>query len=417
MTPFLFYQLKAGLCLASFVILYYVLFRKETHYRLNRIYLISSLALSFILPLLPFPEIKNLTEGTMTTFLQTVTIYAYNAGKETTVAQEHTSLISTAYSVIALVSGLWIAGQLINMILLIIKRGSVALGNFRIITLPRRSLSYSFFNLIFLSASAKEGESDQVLLHEMAHARQFHSFDIILVQIIKIFQWFNPFVYLAEKALQETHEYLADEAVLEQNSDSGGYRLLLLTQVFGVRPGIFSLFNYSLLKKRLIMMTKQKSPNRNRFKYLVTLPLIMAIVIVLSCTKNPPPPPPPPPPPVPETEKFEQPVADTSKPYTIVDEYAKFQNGSLEAFAGWVQKSVVYPEAAIKSGISGKVMVQFAVNKFGKVADVKVLRSASPTLSEEAIRVIQSSPEWTPAKLDGNSVKQQFVIPVVFALE
>lgn len=163
------------------------------------------------------------------------------------------------------------------------------------------------------------------------------------------------------------------------------------------------------------MMTKEKSPDRNRFKYLAALPLIMAILIVLSCTKNPPPPPPPPPPPVTETEVTQ--VSDTSKAFTIVDENAKFQNGSLEEFGQWVQKNMVYPESAIKNSISGKVMVQFAVDKFGKVADVTVVRSASPTLSEEAIRVIQSSPEWTPAKLGGNSVKQQFVMPVVFALK
>ncbi len=151
--------------------------------------------------------------------------------------------------------------QLFHLLVTILRSSSVRKGNYRIMIMPEKSQSFSFFNLIFISASTAEtDERQQVVLHELTHARQWHSADILLIQFIKIFQWFNPFIYLIEKALQETHEYLADEAVLEQDGQSDRYRLLLLTQVFGVQPGIFSFFNYSLIKNRLIMMTKEKSP-------------------------------------------------------------------------------------------------------------------------------------------------------------
>jgi len=281
------------------------------------------------------------------------------------------------------------------------------------VTLPAKSHSFSFFNLIFLSSSTAASEDNHVLKHELVHARQLHSLDILLVEIIKILQWFNPFIYLAGKALQETHEYLADEAVLEQNGESNRYRLLLLTQALGVQPGILSFFNYSLIKNRLTMMTKEKSPLRNRLKYLLVLPVIAVIGVLLNCAN----------------EKTDVPglsddnkkvdvaqVTDDDSAYVFVDEQAKFMGGTLETFRDWVQENVRYPEDAIKNGITGKVTVMFAVNSKGEIGNIKILRGVHKTLDEETIRVLESSPEWVPAKAKGIDVKQQFVMPVVFAL-
>jgi beta-lactamase regulating signal transducer with metallopeptidase domain len=98
------------------------------------------------------------------------------------------------------------------------------MGNYRLVILPEKNQSFSFFNLVFMSSSAAQtDQSNQILQHEMAHAQQWHSLDIMIIQLVKIFQWFNPFIYLTEKSLQETHEYLADEAVLEQDGQSDRY--------------------------------------------------------------------------------------------------------------------------------------------------------------------------------------------------
>ncbi|MBN1143541.1 MAG: TonB family protein, partial [Bacteroidales bacterium] len=260
----------------------------------------------------------------------------------------------------------------------------------------------------------------------------------------KIFQWFNPFIYLTEKAMQETHEYLADQAVMEQNGGIDQYRLLLLTQVFGIQPGIFSYFNYSLIKNRLIMMTKEKSPFRNRLKYVTVLPLLMILGYVVCPThvysqdpdkqagKNEkivvsPQPPPPTPAPVQPTPPSPEQIANFKAQerastteghvYIYVDQQAQFQGGTLEKFSQWVQTSLVYPPVAIVNGISGRVIVQFIVGSNGKVTDTKILRSVDPSLDKEVLRVMQLSPEWTPAENAGKKVAQQFVIPVIFSLE
>jgi TonB family protein len=325
------------------------------------------------------------------------------------------------YLAIASIFALVLIAQFIHLMVLINRKDNTRLGVYRIISLPEKSPSFSFFNLVFLNPAATEpGNGEQVLQHEMAHARQWHSLDILIVQLVKIFQWFNPLVYLLEKALQETHEYLADTAVLEQDDSPDGYRMLLLTQVFGVKPGIFSYFNYSLLKNRLTMMTKQKSPFHNRWKYLATLPVVFILGLFLCCT----------------IVKSQDPVKPAAKTenvsekqmanidqnsadepaFTLVDQQATFQGGNQGAFRKWVQNNLVYPQEAKDNKIEGTYLVYFSVSAIGQVCDIEVRNSINPLLDKEVLRVMKLSPDWIPAKLAGKNVKQQFRIPVAFFL-
>jgi protein TonB len=108
---------------------------------------------------------------------------------------------------------------------------------------------------------------------------------------------------------------------------------------------------------------------------------------------------------------------DNAEPiFVIVEDNAQFNKGDIQDFRTWVNNNLKYPEAALKEKIEGKVIVQFVVDKTGKVGYVKVLRSLEESLDKEAIRVIKSSPLWTPAKQGGKVVNQQFLIPVLFKL-
>jgi TonB family protein len=431
MTTFILYQIKAGICIMLFTGLYFLILRKETFYLGNRIYLLGSLALSALLPLIRIPLLSSQASGNLMNIVNTGT-YEQTDVYNLSAPVEQTPFALVVYKIVAVLFALQLIYQLYKVLILVRKTGIIRISRYRVISLPQKAQSFSFFSLIFISSpTSDEINNSQVLQHEMAHARQWHSLDIMIIQIFKIFQWFNPFIYLAEKALQETHEYLADEAVMEQDGDSGGYRLLLLTQVFGVQPGIFSLFNYSLIKNRLIMMTKQKSHYRKRLKYVAVLPLIAAI-LMLNCTNKeademlssgtnqaeefPPPPPPPPPMNPDEANKGIDPskVTDQDTIFMMVSKQAEFQGGTLENFRDWVQKNVHYPEKDIKNGVTGKVYVQFVVNSKGKVSTVKILRGVSPSLDQEVFNVISSSPDWVPGSYKGYALKQQFVMPVIF---
>ncbi|MBN2484510.1 MAG: energy transducer TonB [Bacteroidales bacterium] len=113
---------------------------------------------------------------------------------------------------------------------------------------------------------------------------------------------------------------------------------------------------------------------------------------------------------------YEDEVAE-EEVFIIVEDMPSFKGGDLNEFRNWVAKSLKYPEIAAENGIQGRVFVQFAVNAKGEVVDVVVVRGVDPALDAEAVRVIKSSPKWSPGKQRGRPVKVQFTFPVVFVLQ
>jgi protein TonB len=110
-------------------------------------------------------------------------------------------------------------------------------------------------------------------------------------------------------------------------------------------------------------------------------------------------------------------IQEEEQVFFVVEESATFMGGDLNSFRDWILKNTVYPQVAQENGISGKVIVQFCVNHKGEVVDTKVIRGVDPALDEEAIRVIKSSPKWSPGKQGGKAVKQLFTMPVSFVLQ
>ncbi|MBN2612425.1 MAG: energy transducer TonB [Bacteroidales bacterium] len=103
--------------------------------------------------------------------------------------------------------------------------------------------------------------------------------------------------------------------------------------------------------------------------------------------------------------------------FIIVEDMPTFQGGDQNTFRTWIQQNLKYPEIAAENGISGKVYVNFVVNREGNVVDAKVVRGVDPSLDQEALRVVRSSPKWSPGKQRGKPVKVQFTFPIVFVLQ
>ncbi len=413
---FLIFQGWAAFGIAVFTIIYSLLFRKETFYRFNRIFLVSSLILSMVLPAIHLAPLPSGT-GLLPVAIKSVTVMSNKVYAPGIQARETFHFLPLFYWIIALLLTLYLVYQLTGILTLIRRQKVHSEDGHKVVLLPSGTHTFSFFNLIFIPPGLSSGsEYSQVVCHELAHVRQFHSLDILLFRILKIIQWFNPFIYLMETMLKETHEYLADEAVLKQDSNAGQYRLLLLSQVLGVKPGLFSFFNHSLIKNRLTMMTKQKSPPRSRLKYLMALPFLTLVILVVCCNNSeqlaPPPPPPPPP-----AEAADAHAGNAEPAFIFVEKQAQFQGGDVNTFRDWIQTKLVYPEEAATKKIAGRVTIEFTVDSKGKTGDFKVLRSPDPMLSDATIQALKSSPDWVPAQQGGKDVKQQFVIPVEFALK
>jgi periplasmic protein TonB len=104
-------------------------------------------------------------------------------------------------------------------------------------------------------------------------------------------------------------------------------------------------------------------------------------------------------------------------PQIIVDEPAMFEGGDLNTFRNWVQSNVIYPASAIEAGVQGTVYLSFVINLKGHLTDIKIQRGVHPSINDETIRVLNSSPEWKPAKLNGRVVRQIYNMPVKFELK
>ena len=159
-------------------------------------------------------------------------------------------------------------------------------GKLRIVEITRELSPFSYFNYVFLNPqNLEKSEIRDILAHEYIHYIQRHSRDNLYLEVVGLFQWFNPFYWLLRTSLKETHEYLADEGVLNQGTDKSNYQALLLNQVAECPvPAITCNFSQSLTKKRIIMMQKsKKSMQRTLMRFFAFLPVILLLALIFSC--------------------------------------------------------------------------------------------------------------------------------------
>jgi TonB family protein len=415
--------------MTGFYLLWFFTFKNDTFYKINRIYLLSSTIISLILPFIEFSINTTIENTTFSYLLENVTI----------TSNQITNSVSNFISTEKLIFIIYISGviifiirfiiRLFSVIKLIFKHNSENISGNKIIKLNKEFSPFSFLNYVFISNNQDAvNKIEKIMKHEEIHVKQLHTIDNIFFELLTVILWFNPIIYFFHKALKETHEYLADEGVIEQGFDSAKYQLLLLEQSIGVQYGFATNFNKSLTLKRLAMMNR-KSSKIAKLKLLLVLPLVSVMFLVFSCGKNDefkkslvtnesiPMPPPPPPPPVPGDTISE-------KVYDEVDVMPEFPGG-MEALSAFIVKNIVYPEKAKKEGITANIYVQFVVSKTGKVENVvvvktednKVVKTDYEIFSAEAIRVISLMPDWTPGLLNGEPVNVSFTIPIKFNLK
>jgi|GEM_PF-1371707 len=434
MNPYVNYIVKAGLSLGVFTMVYWFFLRKENRFNASRFYLLGALIFSTLLPFLTirfsffdlFGAIRDLAinprRGTI--LLETVTVYA--SGFPAKLGQ---AILSFNYSVLiyqlgAIAAFFFIATGMLQLGLLVTKNRIFRLKRAKLVISSREISPYSFFNFIFIGKELTTQENWKSMVHhEVEHVKQGHSFDVLFIDFMMVFQWFNPFYWMIRRMVRENHEFLADSGVLSKGMITPGrYKALLLTQAIGGRPVITSnFFTVKSIQKRFKMITKNKKGKLSFLKYSIGVFIALAITLIFACenksdiiVSNDPNAP----------GRMEmgadgKPIVGSDGEYTYltVDKTASFQDGDLNKFRDWVSSNLEYPVVAAENGISGKVYVEFAVNKKGEVSDVKVLKGVDPSLDNESIRAIKSSPKWTPAKMGRKNVKQKFVIPLSFVLQ
>jgi len=177
--------------------------------------------------------------------------------------------------------------KLFQLFLLIRKSSYHIYDGVKIVVTEEEMSPFSFFNYFFINeADIKNPDFDRIMAHELAHIRQYHSIDLILLELFTTFQWFNPFVWPYKESLKETHEYLADHAVIAQGCSKTKYQLLIFEQLVGLNLFEFTNnFNQSLIKRKITMMAKIQSKGRAKFKVLLVLPVIALLVLAFAESK------------------------------------------------------------------------------------------------------------------------------------
>ncbi|MGV6832261.1 MAG: M56 family metallopeptidase [bacterium] len=267
--------LKTALVLSLFYAVYRLLLHKETFHESNRYFLLFGLISAFVIPLFyikKYVVIKpiiyefntnNLTEATTT--MNTI---------------DWTQIGANLYFMISLILLLRFLWQLQLIYKLIDRTNIEEYKGFKILNTNKETKPFSFFNYIVINPSDfSKDEKAQIIAHEKIHASQYHSIDLLLANIVCILLWFNPISWLYKKSLEQNLEYIADREAQYSISPKTYQYTLLKTAVPNYQMALTNNFFNSLIKKRIMMLNKQKSKTVNHFKMLVTIPLIAIFLV------------------------------------------------------------------------------------------------------------------------------------------
>ncbi|MHC1702548.1 MAG: M56 family metallopeptidase [Tenuifilaceae bacterium] len=290
MEELLNYLLKASFGIAVFYSVYWFFLRKETLFRTNRIFLLSSLLLSLILPFISINYTSQVSSVDTTNIFvelnRNISSITNIASQENTTDSKFSWIdgLMFIYLTGAAIFFLRILFQSIDLLAVLFRKGIKQIAGLKIVENDKYGLPFSFFNIVYINPKFHTGtDLTNILAHEKVHIRENHWFDLLLVEVLTILFWFNPFVWLFERSIKQNHEYLADEGVLAQGFSIGRYQAILVNQLMGMQIiGITNNLNYSLNKKRMKMMTKMKTPKTRAFKMIWALPAVALILLAFA---------------------------------------------------------------------------------------------------------------------------------------
>ncbi len=412
------YLIQASLSIAVFYIFYELLFRSEAYFKFVRYYFLSAVIISTLLPLAQFsladvvvsvqeyPIIISPVYDIVTYTLAEVTITANGsetAGLFEGIFSGTAGIMFTVYFIGFLVSLGILIFRIIQLSVLLLKSKAEFKGKIRIVHLDGAPV-FSFFNTVFLDKNKYlTGEGYQeILVHESIHIAQKHTIDILLVEALLIIQWFNPFVYLLRKRVKENHEFLADNSVIGSYSDVASYSILLVENATDIKTNILTHnFSYSLLKRRLFMIKKSKSPGLFAMKMLGVIIALSMVIYACSgpVTDN-------------GTDLTSEPKSEVFTKVEVMPEY----HGGMDALVKYLSENIVYPVSAKENDIEGKSIIKFVIDQDGSVIDAEIAKGFNDDCDAEALRVVSTMPNWKPGQKDGKNVKVSFSLPIAFKL-
>ena len=400
--------------------LYRLLIRHHVSYSAERLYLIGSTLASIVIPMLQIPI--------WSTPIYTIPSDNSVIDTPTTLFHPLPATMNSTGSSLILLYGFYTAGALLLLINLLhqiwgiirLRRSSgiEQIGDIKLIRHSKPLPPFSFLHTIYINRDTPSELLPAILMHEESHIRHHHSYERILIEGLKIFYWWNPFLWIAARDVEAVQEFEADHDVIVQGYRPAAYMEILFKQLFGYSPDIANGLRNSLIKKRLKMMTTERKSRYALLRLAATVPVTLTLLVafgftakaaeeapqqkeksdmIFSQVDN--------------TPQIEAPTPDEA-PFkgNEVDVMPKFGNGGLDVFTNWVGSRLKYPDI----NVEGMVLAQFVIRSDGTLTDIEILRSPDQAFSQEVTRILSTSPRWTPGIKEGENGSVTFMLPIEF---
>lgn len=299
------YLLESSLCLIFFIVTYRIVISNRTNFTWIRFYLLVSTALSLILPLIIIPiewSAKLIpTDSFPSMFsvqtIQTATTVVNNipnsiqANSGISILKIILFIAFIVYLIGIIYKSYLFVMNLIKINVFIKNNSKVKEENYWIVCLKSEMAAFSFFNYIFINNTNKNLSSNELHVikkHEMVHVKQYHTLDILFVELVGIIFWFNPIVNYLKKSLKEIHEYIVDERIAGQGENKKAYARLLLTLASDANTFDLAVsFTGQHITRRIEMLAKPRTSPKYKFMFIILVSLTAMLLLSFSYLKNP----------------------------------------------------------------------------------------------------------------------------------
>lgn len=405
------YLLIVNISLIISFVLYKLIFRKLTFFQWNRIYLIGMVAFSLLAPVGIFIELPK-TEM-ISNHIPQVDLGTYMDVEIGSPIEEKPLFLLDILTKIY-----WIGVGVAFFFLVVRIRQLV-----RVLRSSPEYLSFSFFNRIVIGKSIKNKEN--IAWHEQVHTAQGHSYDLVLIELLKIFNWFNPVVYFFQKEIRFQHEYIVDEIC---STDKVAYAEMLVAHALRTNQLAFSheFSNHSFLKQRITMLFKVKSVQRQRLLYVIVLPMLLVVAgstLVFNMSR---------------AKDMVADVEESVNRLTVTDEQTlsnqpeELKNeqvnedrkvykdpevlaipvGGMKKYVMGLASRIHVSDEAIKNNVIGVIVITAIVEKNGELSHIKAKNDLGYGLASAVENGIKASGKWKPAIVNGKVVRSLLSLPV-----
>lgn len=434
------YLLKVNVTIVLLYAFYKLMLSRDTFFIWKRVTLLAIIVISVISPLLNFggwlqhqeqvKAVANVYNEVVMPELKVGLIYASSDNWEVL-----KTIFSVLYLVVVMLLFVRVLVQLMSVLNMAKKCEKSEIHGVHVRITDENIAPFSFFKLIFVNLELHSNELKEILSHEQAHAKQWHSIDVLVGELTCVIFWYNPFMWLLNRDIRNNLEYLADSAVVNEGYNAKEYQYHLLGLTYKkAAANLHNNFNVLTLKERIKMMNKKRTKEFGKFKYLFLLPTF-ATVILVGCNMN--------------NEQGEQEdktesivvsqsstgIDSTERTETVsvqitsdktpqesindvrkvAEKMPQFQGGQA-ALSKYLMENISYPADALTDKIEGMVIVQFVVKADGSIGDTKIVKGVSSSLNAEAERVVKSLPKFEPGMQEGKPVDVLFTLPISFKI-